>query len=354
MFKSTLKREIFKEETKKQTPAPGQYTTGPTAEEIQDDMLDPFKRTAVFMSTTGRAPWYDLPSKNNPAPGNYAYETTFKKHFVPDKMQNFGSTSLRSFDMPKHVILQQNFTPGPGTYIDPQTNVQQQAPPAVHGPFLSTTDRFMEKEPELTNLGPGVYDKAIDSELVRELKRKQKLAGTYGVFGTTSKRFIKQKTTMPGPGAYTMPTPKEPVRKNDKRSGVFASVTRRETIQPKQHDEVPPVGIYDVKMEPWVKEKKVFAKNKFADPKADHIFMSSVPLHSGGFVEHAVKLSKNTPGPGSYQPREGKPIKSAPAQSLSISPRFKDAPKSTLVVPGPGKYTFNEQMVKRTFNVSFM
>ena len=344
-FKSKTKREVFK--VKHEIPGPGAYEHQQLESKDEEDL---FKNSSVFASKTTRGSWMKGANHKTPGPGYYSYETDFKKQVVPDKVQNFGSSITRPCDQP----LLTSAMPGPGHYGKEEQFVKRRYMPGTHGPFDSTTRRFATRG-EVPLPGPGAY-LSNESQIFKQVKQKAKLSGSYGVFGTTSKRLKNQISTVPGPGAYNA----EPcervgiVRRSDKRMAPFASKTKRKSII--VSSDVPPPGTYELKPE-WVKDsnKKNLPANRFMDPTAD-VFISRAPKDSGSFLQQAIRKSQNEPGPGAYN------LSTSPLHQMANTEdkgfgtvrRFIESERSDSGI-GPGQYTvYSEPLVKRSFNVTIM
>lgn len=102
--------------------------------------------------------------------------------------------------------------------------------------------------------------------------------GSYGVFGSTSRRFSKPKNTNPnlGPGTYNpQPMDKYKIRKRDPRDAVFQSRTKRAQHIPDK--QVPPPGAYNIES-PWEK--------KSSSPSGTSVrFLSTSPRFKEGLWE---------------------------------------------------------------------
>jgi hypothetical protein len=367
-FKSTTKRDVF--DTKKNTPGPGHYY-----EDAVHSESPKASSSAIFMSNVERSPWGNKSDVDKPGPGEYGYETSFKRFQVAPKLQNFGSTTVRPFDVPKDLQNQhQKTTPGPGYYHkpnDPNSTIQGHITytnSLSHAPFSTNAPRFTMTESQVPPVGH--YDsKNENASFVVDTYKKGKQYGNYGVFGSTSKRFNREKNTLPGPGSYDVHnTPKR-----DYKSHMFASQTGRlsapasptpapknGTLQnvPTQYSPgVPPVGSYDVKSD-WVKKRPVTHSSvpfiSRSERFTDTMDLTVPPTQGKDIV----------PGPGQYndltsylavstnksfaKSEQGK-------QMFGSTVRFAGQKQVTHAV-GPGSYAVDSAvlnpLVKRSYNVT--
>jgi hypothetical protein len=342
MFKSKSKREAFN--APKQTPGPGQYNIERAEQNVLLAHAKPAKsETSVFCSTSSRSTNWVNKKEQTPGPGEYGYESSFKTQQVPDRLQNFGSTSLRPFSIPSEITFAgSKSTPGPGAY-NPAHSAPATALPVVRKPFSSTTDRFTDVQNPMP--GPGSYDKQlVHASFTTELASKTKI-GSYGVFGSTSRRFAIQKPRAPGPGQYTVPNKQTEVRRNDYRNANFASQVKRELTTAKVDKlAAPPVGTYEVKSE-WVKKKP-------ATNSLQETFVTRSPRFKSDDRNVYV------PGPGQYDHDTFLATKKQKSFAftesvLPKSNRFVGVGDSKEQVPGPGTYDSNlHGMNKRSYNIT--
>eukprot|EP00668_Euglena_longa_P020908 GGOE01026025.1.p1 GENE.GGOE01026025.1~~GGOE01026025.1.p1 ORF type:complete len:553 (-),score=23.66 GGOE01026025.1:293-1951(-) len=336
-------------------PGPGTYN--PDSVET-DEVVRP---SYIFLSSSSR----DKPSKGKnrsltPGPGSYQSAKLWRtaEDFggrIPEGMQAFGSTSRKLFQplAEQHPVPVHNAdTPGPGAYDVHSKAVVARDRLAVmeetsvpHGAFDTTAPRFLSsQEVQRDTPGPGYYTSGKDGV---SANLQKKVAGRFGVFGTTSQRFPLPRDESLGPGLYDpkigLGMDNAKLRKKDLRSAVFASRTRRENASAMPSaDCAPPVGAYDVPNPEWLKKS---------------VNCSSTVL--AGAPRFKAQKPADTPGPGAYgastalgekngeQDEQNSAMK---PRNISKSPRF---PREVVnSVPGPGAYNADVSLLKRTFNVT--
>ncbi|KAL9645325.1 hypothetical protein ABK040_002524 [Willaertia magna] len=337
IFSSSTKREIFKVSG---NPGPGAYD-GIEPEQLTTNRI----YTSVFGSKTERQSIFDPPKRVNATshlgPGTYnvPLDTMNNKQQVTAGIRPFGSTSARPFDLPSS-----SNTPGPGAYESKKPRNQLQAfgpisTPGIHGPFFSTTGRFVE-EKKSSNVAPGPGKYLSQDILGVRHEVSKKIKGSYGVFGSTSKRFVYgEKEKGPPVGSYN-PKPETDVKRNDQRTSIFQSKSKRTTFPEKKITTNLPVSY--VGHEEWIKK----TPNKH--PSQYVGFASASPR----FKDKDPESLALTMGPGYYYKGEKETSKTLP---LTKSKRFAEwIPKDKIQMPGPGTYIdpTAENWIKPSFNVS--
>jgi hypothetical protein len=322
------------------------------------------------MSTVERGTWHTKDS-DKPGPGEYGYETSFKKISVAPKLQNFGSSTVRPFDLPKELQNSpQKFTPGPGQYYNPNDNIITHITSTnsiASVPFGGNAPRFTKTTSTVPPVGH--YDsQGENSSFVQDTLKKNKQHGNYGVFGSTSKRFNRDKNTLPGPGSYDV---KETNKRMEYKSHMFASSSGRLTAPasptpprsshgqpltvthaPSQPTTgVPPVGSYDIKTE-WVKKRPATHAVKPFISKSDRFT---------DIVDMPGSHKELTPGPGDYEHSafnavvDHKSFSKADHGGFGGTLRFTSPPKPAQAV-GPGSYAVDSAvlnpLLKRSYNVT--
>jgi hypothetical protein len=263
-----------------------------------------------------------------PGPGFYnhsASESAFNVKAVPERLQFFGSTASRF-----KADRSQDPNIAPGMYGELRKPIAAKKPGDSKVPFSSTKTRFEAKFD--TSPGPGAYK---EETLVDSISKK--VWGKQGVFGSSERRFIADRTEgLPGPGYYPPDADKRVGSHNSanrKPGSMFLSKVKRQTDPP--NIDTPAPGAYDVnpkpKPEPEDKPEAPFkvGPKRFKDPKLETI------------------------GPGSYNPQSlSKPAFTAKG-FIAREPRFKQ--KGADEKPGPGTYHEEREAewTKPSFNVLF-
>lgn len=339
VFKSATRREVFP--TKATQPGPGQYDVERSEQMVlaqQPKSIRP--ENSVFLSSTRRDNTFSPPKEQTPGPGEYGYKSSFRVEKVPEKHQHFGSTTSRPF-YASDASIKQNI-PGPGYYVSSPPPAASL--PTVRKPFASTSERFTGHRATPIP-GPGSYDKDLKmASFTAEIESKAKI-GSYGVFGSTSRRFKNEKSKAPGPGQYDYETPDKVtiIKKNDNRSSIFLSKTKRDPYKvPQEVINAPSVGQYEVKDE-WIKRKGTTNAQS-------EVFLSSSPRFPSNEKE-------KKPGPGAYDHHDAYLANASQKSFLSSSQvlpkdvRFNYNSK-TSTLPGPGSYEIDASLVKKSFNVT--
>lgn len=333
-FVSSTTRELFANLTKSTTPGPGYYRTSAI-----DTPIDPFSKSAIFASTTGRTDW-TAKRDDYPAPGLYGSDTAFKKYFVPRELQGFGSRMGRMGYGDKPIDI----TPGPGHYAIHDREVWKPKFNRPRGAFNSTAKRFKQDMLENEKPAPGSYDIA---SFVNDVSKRASV-GSYGVFGTTSKRFNEEKQDTLGPGVYE-PKSVDNIfkpRKRDTRTSAFMPSKNSTPIE-KQNITTPGPGQYNVRSS-WDQERR---------GSNDELFFGSARrFHSAS--------SNNIPGPGSYRPEDSYKLvhdkstrnRHSTTPFLHSSKRFDTRcgsyRTSTEAHVGPGAYSVESPWIKRSYNAT--
>mmetsp|Transcript_9208 Transcript_9208/g.13632 ORF Transcript_9208/g.13632 Transcript_9208/m.13632 type:complete len:585 (+) Transcript_9208:116-1870(+) len=363
-FRSTSKRTNLAA-TKTNVPGPGSYSTKQSSLNVPS-LDEPVMNSSSFASKSKRTNWNKKSNGENPGPGTYG-ETYSSFNVAPNKdmtFQNFGSSSVR---LGGGIGSHRGSDPGPGHFIQSYTSINtktnRQNPPGLHGPFQSTAERF-QGERVNENPGPGQYYHPLQKSFVSDVAKRGKV-GAYGVFGTTSRRFVEKKNHAPGVGAYNPSLVSTKPKKNDSRSAAFASQTRRSGSAPRKRrilnaqtgnvdeydptERAPPPGSYNVTPQ-WIKPSKSTKAGKFGSQASR---FSDVTLQ---------QLVNETPGPGRYNDHgsyfrsKNKKHFSTKVSSFSNSNRFGDKKKSKKwyddTAPAPGAYHTNLEWDKKTFNIS--
>uniref|UniRef100_A0A7S1KP58 Uncharacterized protein n=1 Tax=Percolomonas cosmopolitus TaxID=63605 RepID=A0A7S1KP58_9EUKA len=350
-FKSTTKRGIF--DVTSDTPAPGQYHKDEKKQNGNPFAEIPVQSSA-FASTTKRT---DLQNSDPTiGPGSYIdpykHASSFKKSKIPERYQNFGSSTVRGTTDGPISPNKGEVIPGPGHFLKDTNTIGKGNlfPTNLHGPFGTTAHRFdtQKKASEIVT-GPGQYE---SSSFIDDVQKKAKI-GAYGVFGSTSRRFNKMKSHAPGVGVYNPKLPDQiaPLKRNDPRSSVFASKTKRDSLLDKNATKMPAPGEYH-KSSNWVKTKGTRMHGEFGTRER---------RFKEGLVPKSALENPNL-APGRYQDfgafcrTKNRKNFSTKVTSFSTSPRF-NPPKAKKrwydhTEPAPGSYSVNEEWNKKSFNVT--
>eukprot|EP00755_Sulcionema_specki_P019498 Sspe_Gene.69630::Locus_41054_Transcript_1_3_Confidence_0.500_Length_1796::g.69630::m.69630 len=354
--KTSRENEVPKEVAAR--PGPGSYDVNGGCFAKCQTTEDEAKASCVFASSTFRN-FIDKRAAELPGPGTYSLKSTFESRadFLGRNQgelnQAFGTTVSTKTD---RVEAQ----PGPGQYTV-KSDFDKPKPKweVSHGAFISTSSRFEDvKTTNKQTPGPGYYQEANErNSLVSKLHRR--VAGRYGVFGSTAQRFPVQKPQITtGPGSYDPKDNVNPaeIRRRDLRTSAFVSNIDRMT---KPKEETPGVGEYDTaKAITWLKPS-VSQNHKN--------FITTEPRFK------PMKPDTYTPGPGEYESQThtvaakvlGVPINTKGEMRRAThrgldraglqkpvgdrAPRFG---KSENATPGPGHYNTGNSLLKRTFNIT--
>lgn len=241
--------------------------------------------------------------------------------------------------------------PGPGHFIkDPSTIGKQNSIFPVNnvGSFGSTSERFQKTNSQI-DVGPGQYE---DTSFIQDVQKKSKI-GTYGVFGSTSRRFENIKSQTPSVGAYNPTSPEKwnLFKKNDPRSSVFASKSKREGLINTNLLENPSPGDY-FKPTTWIKSSISKKDGEFGvkEPRVPTF------IQSNGTTENPNLAPGRYQDFGSFCRTMNKKSFTTKPTVFSSSPRF-EKPKVPRkwydnYEPAPGSYEAKSQWVKTSFNVT--
>eukprot|EP00756_Hemistasia_phaeocysticola_P016557 Hpha_TRINITY_DN15483_c0_g4::TRINITY_DN15483_c0_g4_i1::g.176349::m.176349 len=347
-------------------PGPGAYEAKTSVG--QGDGTATAKSTCVFASSTVRQ-FVNPNEAALPGPGTYTTPSQFKTRAdflasqqAPADRTAFGTT------LSAPLGKREGDQPGPGAYTAPSSfNKEASRWNVNHGAFSSTSVRFGEAGGATTEKftpGPGFYTDGTErTALSAQLSRR--IAGRYGVFGTTAQRFpVQQPKVTVGPGSYNPPDKVNPaeIRKRDLRQACFLSNVERKGIVQKAQEETPGVGSYE-------------AKTAFG------------PVPTGMRTEHPKgtndleprfrpeRPTDLTPGPGHYEStaqdlaakvfggvvvtdRRGRMGKTShrgmdrTGNTRPVGDRSLRFPSRKTDTPGPGQYDATGTLIKKTFNIT--
>lgn len=324
-YKSASSREIFARTTTGPGLGPGTYTE----ERMQITSSYKFKSSAVFAKKTSENLIKE--ENNSPGPGTYAIDqiTSFKNKKLPERLQNFGSSTLR-FER----VLKQNEV-GPGYYNINDKGISN-GDLGAKVPFSSSNLRFCYKAEN--NPGPGTYENSLSSDRTKSLANQG--------FGSNTQRFIeKVDQNAPGPGHYK---PKNVLKKGlKKENAAFASKVKRGDYKlnenPAPWDYEAAKGFAERKKTPVVGSHPVLIRSESGNNGKTLGFASSVER----FFE---KKGSEHVGPGCYDVDVKQKAKKV---IVAMEKRFKDKGKKD--VPGPGTYygEVDEAWNKKSYNVLF-
>jgi len=343
-------------------PGPGAYDAKMTSGEGGSGATG--KPTHVFASSTVRQ-FVNPAEAALPGPGTYTTPSQFKNRAdflasqqAPADRAAFGST----LSVPIGGPAKQAEQPGPGTYTAKSSfNKEPSRWNVNHGAFSSTQVRFGEvPTTEKFTPGPGFYQDGTErTALSAQLGRR--IAGRYGVFGTTAQRFpVQQPKVSVGPGSYNPPDKINPaeIRKRDVRQACFLSNVERKGISLKSQEETPGVGSYEV--------TSTFKGIRTEYPKGTNDLEPRF---------RPEKPSDRTPGPGEYDQTAddlsskvlgGVMVTDRRGRLCRTSHRGLDKNGNTRPIgdralrfqgrktdtPGPGQYDSTGSLIKKTFNIT--
>eukprot|EP01062_Namystynia_karyoxenos_P066276 TRINITY_DN60238_c0_g1_i1.p1 TRINITY_DN60238_c0_g1~~TRINITY_DN60238_c0_g1_i1.p1 ORF type:complete len:614 (+),score=169.38 TRINITY_DN60238_c0_g1_i1:98-1843(+) len=353
-------------------PGPGAYEA--SAGGKQDHRSGEGARaTCVFASATVRQ-FVDKNAAELPGPGAYPTRSGFRtraEHLAaqtPD-VAAFGTTLATAADRfgASASKVVPPALPGPGQYDTKRSSFERDRGrwDVHHGPFCSSSPRFNEHATtDKQTPGPGYYADGTERTSL-SVKLRRRIAGRYGVFGTTSQRFPAEKRiTEIGPGTYNAADRINPaeLRKRDGRTACFVSNVARRGIVDKAQEETPGVGQYET-------------HRGFADELAR---MQTSYQKGTNALEPRFRPTKAgdlTPGPGQYEAglhdvstkvlggmivsdRRGRSGRAThvgvdrSGQTRPIGDRALRFPNVKSETPGPGQYEAGNSLVKKTFNIT--
>jgi len=327
--KSQSTRKPFK--VTNEFPGPGNYigTTAPSITGLAPQLKEHFKPTSAFASTQRRFRSF---RKKIPGPGEYLCDRKPNSElFALGKIQCFGSMQKRKTD------IGESTNPGPGSYNQTsqfQAIAEVQTKAAALGldqfaPFASSATRTLG-DPVQQNLnpGPGAYDSDSSSLTVN-------LAGRFGVFGTTSTRFIEKKgLDGPGPADYELSQKNRITYEDIRPTSQFRSKTKRFKVK-----HVSSQAMYNVNRQP-----KITTNTK------NGVFVSGARRFE---TSQAKRKASYTPGPGAYttNKRSSKQwVKNT--YTTAFNSRTKRGHKAETFDAGPGSYNLRSGFVKKSFNIT--
>ena len=296
-------------------PGPGQYHS--------KSCFESKGQVAVTsVPPTQPLPTHSARQKATPGPGHYQSASDFDKpakRMKPDKRNGFSSTSLR-FNGQGSEAQQ---TPGPGFYSDgtigktAMSTILSQRVTGRYGVFGSTSQRFIDKSSSLTagalthstaaiNVGPGTYDPKIDVHPSDVRKRDTRTS----VFVSSLRRLNEEKGTTPGVGEYEVANTFAP-KPSAGRAGAFF-LANDVRFKPTKPSETPGPGEYQ--QDHYSVECKINgAKVANKDGTAKALMTSGATDRSGlkrqigdRASRFATSKTSQMPGPGFYDTVCGK------------------------------------------------
>lgn len=307
-------------------PGPGAYDPSKayTSDLLKGGVMTK-RPNSMFASTTKRSAM-STHGKDSPGPGSYKPPSGFKglNEYLaanPESHHAFGSTGkLPHFSKPAEEV------PGPGAYTVETKGPASQPSPAFAFKGSRFSDRSLGVAP-----GPGAYECKETTLAVGIHKR---VAGRFGIFGSTSQRFPQPPVAVQaGPASYTPKTVDEvnfvDLRRRDRRTSAFRSKVARSTASA--------VG---------PQAATVFYEQPSDWPKpstTSKAFITTMPRFAGDKQHKEAK-----PGPGAYDVVPS--WQNNVSASIPRGTRFDG--KSGNVVPGPGSYNTVPSLIKKTFNIT--
>lgn len=305
--------------------------------------------------------------EQTPGPGSYAVDDglsnkTTKK--PPREMQFFGATTKRQsqIDPTKSLSAPTYFkNPGPGAYEETRRAVSVRKSLSDPQPFLSTASRFQSGDGKTP--GPGEYKPDYTHNMVKEMEDRAAMSRG-GVFGSTATRFGSTSMSagsQPGPGNYDPGSDKNKIVTNNETSN-FTSRTQR--FKPAK---APPAAIDTsdqsmaavgiVKGDPSrLGPGSYLERDTWCKPQRHPGYKKAAFGSDAG--RGSVVRSAGTPGPGRYNNQVDmnkvyRPF-SVPAKETVFGVQADRFKGSSTISPGPGAYSTSGDVVKKSFNITFM